>query len=118
SMALTASAILAPPSPAIGYPVFGAVLLVLVGWALTFDVATRLVSSTGLPRYMAVCLLAGYGWLVVAGAAWIVAGGQASGWVYDAVLHSVFLGFVMSMIMAHAPVILPAVLRVPLPYRP
>ncbi|WP_235780374.1 hypothetical protein [Sinomonas notoginsengisoli] len=29
-----------------------------------------------------------------------------------------FLGFVMSMIMAHAPVILPAVLRRPLPYRP
>lgn len=118
SMALMASAILAPLSPALGYPVFGAVLLVLVGWALTFDVATRLVRSRGLPRYMAVCLLAGYAWLVVAGAAWIVAGGQATGWVYDAVLHSVFLGFVISMIMAHAPVILPAVLRVPLPYRP
>lgn len=37
---------------------------------------------------------------------------------YDAVLHAVFLGFVMSMVMAHAPVILPAVLRRPLPYRP
>ena len=37
---------------------------------------------------------------------------------YDAVLHAVFLGFTLSMIMAHAPVILPAVLRRPLPYRP
>ncbi|BFO21058.1 hypothetical protein SHKM778_74460 [Streptomyces sp. KM77-8] len=33
-------------------------------------------------------------------------------------MHAVFLGFVMSMIMAHAPVILPAVLRRPLPYHP
>ena len=33
-------------------------------------------------------------------------------------MHAVFLGFTLSMIMAHAPVILPAVLRVRLPYRP
>src|SRR5690606_29925327 len=37
---------------------------------------------------------------------------------YDAVVHAVFLGFTLSMIMAHAPVILPAVLGRPLPYRP
>src|SRR5699024_11915912 len=30
----------------------------------------------------------------------------------------VFLGFGMSMVMAHAPVILPAVLRIQLPYHP
>ena len=33
-------------------------------------------------------------------------------------MHAVFLGFTLSMIMAHAPVILPAVLRRPLPYHP
>ncbi|WNB85643.1 hypothetical protein [Cellulomonas sp. ATA003] len=33
-------------------------------------------------------------------------------------MHAVFLGFTLSMIMAHAPVILPAVLGRPLPYRP
>ena len=33
-------------------------------------------------------------------------------------MHTVFLGFTVSMVMAHAPVILPAVLRRPLPYRP
>lgn len=37
---------------------------------------------------------------------------------YDAVVHAVFLGFTISMIMAHASSILPAVTRVPLPYRP
>ncbi|HSA41266.1 MAG TPA: hypothetical protein P5061_11660, partial [Mycobacterium sp.] len=43
-------------------------------------------------------------------------GSTAEWWVNDAVVHAVMLGFVMSMIMAHAPVILPAVLRRPLPY--
>ena len=33
-------------------------------------------------------------------------------------LHALFLGFVISMVYGHAPVILPSVLRVPLPYRP
>ena len=46
-------------------------------------------------------------------------GGPASeGGRYDAVVHAVFLGFTISMVMAHAPVILPAVLRRPLPYHP
>jgi nitrite reductase (NO-forming) len=38
--------------------------------------------------------------------------------LYDAALHALFLGFVMSMVFGHAPVILPAVLRISLPYRP
>jgi hypothetical protein len=33
-------------------------------------------------------------------------------------VHAVFLGFTVSMIFAHAPVILPAVLHRPLPYHP
>jgi len=41
-----------------------------------------------------------------------------SGPAYDAVVHAVFLGFTLSMIMAHSTTILPAVLRRPLPYRP
>ena len=36
--------------------------------------------------------------------------------VHDAALHAVFLGFVMSMVMGHAPIILPAVLHRPLPH--
>nr|BFE78123.1 hypothetical protein GCM10020093_007240 [Planobispora longispora] len=47
-------------------------------------------------------------------------GGRAAAgsYLYDAALHALFLGFVMSMVFGHAPVILPAVLRVRLPYRP
>jgi hypothetical protein len=96
--------------------VLGAALLALVAWLAAHDIAWRTIRSSGATRFMAGCMLAGYAWLGVAGAAWLV-GGSATGRVYDAVVHAVFLGFTVSMIMAHAPVILPAVLRRPLPYR-
>ncbi|MBH0119292.1 hypothetical protein I0Q12_07045 [Rhodococcus sp. CX] len=104
--------------PAAGYPLLGAALLALVAWLVRFDVARRTVRATGLARYMAVCLLAGYAWLAVPALTWLLVGAVPSGPGYDAVVHSVMLGFVISMIMAHAPVILPAVVRRPLPYTP
>lgn len=117
ALLLVVMAAIAPLWPVVGYPLLGAALALLVAWLFRYDVATRLVNTTGLPRYMAACLLTGYVWLIVASGIWLVAGQVTSGPLYDAVLHSIFLGFVMSMIMAHAPVILPAVLRKPLPYR-
>ncbi len=104
--------------PTAGYPLLGAALLALCGWLAVHDVARRTVRSTGLPRYMAWSLLAAYAWLATAGLVWLLGGRQPSGPGYDAVLHSIFLGFTISMIMAHAPVILPAVLRIRLPYHP
>src|SRR5690606_26048263 len=120
STLVVAAAGFAPLWPGLGYPAypaFGIALALLLAWLLRYDVATRLAGSTGLPRYMAVCLLAGCLWLLGVAGIWLVAGEVSSGPLYDALLHMIFLGFVMSMIMAHAPVILPAVLRVPLPYR-
>lgn len=104
--------------PVVATPALGIALLVLVGWLATHDVARRTVRSTGLPRFMAASMLAGYVWLAVAGAVWVVEGQVAEGTGYDAVVHAVFLGFTMAMIMAHAPVILPAVLRRPMGYHP
>ena len=57
-------------------------------------------------------------WLAVAGVAWALAGVTTTPAAHDVVVHTIFLGFVMSMVLAHAPVILPAVLRRPVPYRP
>ncbi|MFE9770499.1 hypothetical protein ACFYOV_02215 [Streptomyces sp. NPDC005931] len=104
--------------PAPGTLLLGAALLALVAWLVVHDVARRLLRATGLPRFTAACLLAGYAWLGLAGILWLLDGPVTEGTGYDAVVHCVFLGFVMSMIMAHAPVILPAVLRRPLPYHP
>ncbi|MDJ0348344.1 hypothetical protein [Cryobacterium sp. PH29-G1] len=118
SLALGFGSVAALVWPVVGYRVLGVGILALVAWLFRHDIATRTVRSAGLPRYMAWCLLAGYGWLVVVGGIWLLRGPVYSGPAYDAMMHAAFLGFVISMIMAHAPTILPAVLRRPLPYRP
>ena len=41
-------------------PVGGAGMLALVAWLFRHDIVTRMVRSTGLPRFMASCLLAGF----------------------------------------------------------
>lgn len=104
--------------PEVGYRLLGLVLAALVVVVAQHDVARRTIHTRGLTRYMAAAMLAGYAWLAIAATIWAIAGPVWEGRGYDAVLHAVFLGFVLSMIMAHAPVILPAVLRRPLPYRP
>lgn len=104
--------------PDAGARAFGLALLVLVGWLGPRDVARRTIRGTGLPRFSAAAMLAGYAWLGVAGTAWLVAGVTTTPAAHDVVVHTIFLGFVMSMVLAHAPVILPAVLRRAVPYRP
>lgn len=104
--------------PAVGCRFLGGVLIGLVAWLIRHDVARRTIRRNGLPRYAAAAMLAGYFWLAVGGAMWLAGGQPASPQRYDVLVHACFLGFAMSMVMAHAPVILPAVLRVKLPYRP
>lgn len=104
--------------PAPGTVGLGVALLALTATLLRHDVARRTVRSTGLTRYMAVCLLAAYGWAIVGGGIWALVGAVTEGPGYDAVIHAFFLGYTMAMIMAHAPVILPAVIGRPLPYAP
>lgn len=96
--------------PVIGGVLFGAALALLAAWLAVFDIARRTVFAAGLPRYMAVCLLGGYAWLAAAGVAWaaMVLGAPTR----DIALHALGLGFVFSMMMGHAPVILPAVARI------
>lgn len=108
-----------PTLAVVGTRVAGAGLLGLARWGAANDVARRTIKIPGVTRFMAVCLLAGYVWLAVAGVLWLVVGDLGSSVAaYDAALHAVFLGFVMSMIFGHAPVIVPAVLRVRLPFHP
>ena len=101
---------------AVSGALYGAALAALAVWLLRHDIARRTVRAEGLSRYMAVCLLGGYGWLAVAGLAWAA---TSLGWpARDAALHALGLGFVFSMVMGHAPVILPAIAGVKLLYGP
>lgn len=101
----------------LGVRIAGLGLLAQALWLGRYDVARRTVRMGGVTRYMACALLAGYVWLACAGVLWVADAALGDGPAYDASLHAVFLGFVMSMVFAHAPVIVPAVLRVALPYR-
>ncbi|MBC5783101.1 hypothetical protein H8N03_09115 [Ramlibacter sp. USB13] len=99
-------------TPAAGGALFGSAIFALALWLFTFDIARRTVRAQGLPRYMAVCLLGGYAWLAAGGVAWAA---TALGWpARDLALHALGLGFLVSMILGHAPVILPAIARVKL----
>jgi hypothetical protein len=101
-----------------GVRVAGVGILALAAWLARNDIARRTVRREGVTRYMAIALLSGYAWLATGGGLWIAIGRMSDGRGYDAMLHAVFLGFVISMIFAHAPVIVPSVLGRPLPFRP
>jgi hypothetical protein len=102
----------------VGIRLAGAALLALTAWLLRFDVAWLTIHTPGLPRFVAICLLAGYVWLGI-GAALTLAGGLLwAGPTCDALLHALLLGFVFSMILGHAPIVIPAILGLPLGFHP
>ncbi len=97
----------------------GVGLILLALWSLRNDIAWRnLKHKLPLTRYIAWCLALGFVWLGVGGGTSLIFGGQAAGPGYDAVLHVVFVGFVISMIFGHAPIIFPAILGVPINFQP
>lgn len=106
-------------------------LIALSIWLLRHDMARYAVRKTGLHRFVALSLLSGYVWLVVAGLLTVSFGGPTGHHhamlhgihhhsgpdSYDATLHAIFVGFVFSMIIGHAPIIFPSVLGIALPFR-
>lgn len=103
--------------PEMGVRLVGAGLMALAIWLFVNDVARRTVRQRGLTRFIAVCLLAGYVWMIIGGLIAIVSGISTTGPIYDALLHAIFVGFVMSMVFGHAPIIFPAIVGIPVPYR-
>lgn len=116
---LLAGGVMVPVSA--GAMLYGAGLLALALWLLRYDIARRTVKGEGLTRFIAVCLLSGYAWLV-AGSLILLDAASAptamplAGASYDAVLHAILIGFVFSMVFGHALVIFPSVVRVKMPY--
>lgn len=117
-LGLVAASLVFVLHPQLGFGLMGAALLALTAVTVRVDVARRLVHAGRLPRYTAAGMLAGYGWLAVAGLLWIGFGHTRAGHLHDAAVHAVFLGFVVSMIFAHAPFILGGVIRRTIPYHP
>ena len=115
---LAAGLLLSVEAPDLGFRVMGAGLAAIALWLGVYDMARRTVQAEGLTRFIAVCLLAGYAWLLLGGGLALYFGNTGAGLVYDATLHAVFVGFVFSMIFGHAPVIFPSVLGISIPYRP
>ncbi|MBP7686510.1 MAG: hypothetical protein KA765_01320 [Thermoflexales bacterium] len=100
-----------------GLKLSGLGLIMLGAWLLRYDITRYTIKKTGLTRYIAACLLPGYVWLIVGGVLWIGYGGNVfAGLTYDALLHTLFLGFVFSMIFGHAPIIVPAVMPIDIKY--
>lgn len=99
-----------------GLPLFSAGLLALALWLLRYDIAWRNARLTGLPRFVAICLLGGYAWLAFAGALGIGGAFTAGSPFRDSALHALGLGFVFTMVFGHAPIIFPAITRLKIPY--
>lgn len=93
-------------------------LLLLALWLLHHDIARKTVKQKGLTRFIAVCLLSGYAWMLIGGLIGLWSPSLQPGSSYDAFLHTILVGFVFSMIFGHAPIIFPAVTKVKVPYHP
>jgi hypothetical protein len=108
--------VLSALSFASGFLVVASGWVLLAVWLLFHDIAYQNLSRPGLPRFTAFCLLNGYAWLLLGGGIVFFEGGNLLRLAYDAGLHAVFLGFVLSLVFAHALIILPAVLGKKLPF--
>jgi hypothetical protein len=100
-----------------GAKFFGIGLLACGAWLLRHDIALRTIHQTGQTRFFAACMLMGYGWLVVAGALLFAIPPAGTAFGYDLALHAITIGFVFSMVLGHALIILPAIARLRVSYR-
>jgi hypothetical protein len=116
--ALLAALALSSADFGLGVRLAGLSYIGLALWLLRYDIARRTVRRPGVPRFSAICILSGSAWLGVAGALALFGGAVYAGPLYDAQLHALFVGFVFAMIFGHAPIIVPALLKLPLIFSP
>jgi len=93
----------------------GLAWLGLALWLARRDLARINAWRGGMAAYTARCVLLGYLWLALSGAQLALIGLPfTSGPHFDRVLHGVFVGFVLTMVVAHGPMIFPAILKTPI----
>lgn len=100
----------------LGWKIASLLLIGISVWLIKYDIARRTVKSVEWTRYSAICLLTGYGWLILAGLYGVFKGFPTAGPLYDGLLHMIFVGFVFSMIFAHSSVIIPSLSGLMVPW--
>lgn len=93
-------------------------IIFLAIWLLRYDVAQHTIKQHGLTKFIAVCLLSGYVWLLLGGIIGTFTNKLIPGSSYDAFLHAILIGFIFSMIFGHAPIIFSAIIKIKIPYTP
>ncbi|SDD33024.1 hypothetical protein SAMN04488104_102452 [Algoriphagus faecimaris] len=89
-------------------PYFLGVSTILIAiWLFRYDMARVSIRKSHQFKYIGLGLLIGYFWLLIFGLIVILLPSHPL--YYDLFLHSFFLGFVFSMIWAHAPIIFPLI---------
>ncbi|NGP90122.1 hypothetical protein [Fodinibius halophilus] len=100
----------------LGWRISSVLLIAIALWLFKYDIAKRTVKAMEWTRYSAISLLSGYSWLVITGLLGFWQGFATAGPYYDGLLHMIFVGFVFSMIFAHASVIIPSLSGKLVPY--
>jgi hypothetical protein len=99
-----------------GVRLVGVGFIVLALWLIRNDMVRKMLFMGGERGYTGWCLFTGYFWLGFGGLLLVIYPSAHSGFLYDAYLHSIFLGFVFTMIFGHAFIIMPGVLDLDLTY--
>jgi hypothetical protein len=101
-----------------GGAMFGIGLVMCAVWLIRNDLKACTARSGGENRFLAVCLIASYAWILVAGMIGIASNVQGHAFGYDMIVHAVVLGFALSMVFGHALLVFPAILQIRLAYSP
>lgn len=105
-------------APSVGYPLLGLSLSLLLLVMASHDVAKGTFRHGGLPGFMGTCMLSAYAWGLLASLIWMAAPVDSGTYWGDMALHALAVGFIMTMVIAHVCMIVPSVIRRPLPFHP
>lgn len=96
----------------VGYRICFISLAIISLWFMRKDIARRTINMKGLAKFSAISVLSAYLWLFL-GSFFIFSFGM-----WGEGIHNITLGFVFSMIFAHAPSIFPAMMKIKFQFSP
>lgn len=96
----------ASSAPEFGARLVGGGLVGLAAWLLVFDLARAAVRAPGMTGYIGACLLSAFAWLSIAGVSLLFRGAPDPGVVATGTWAALFVGVVLLMAFAHAPIVL------------